>query len=151
MDNLLFCTECATLLSLPSDENSIKCMRCGCLHPASLVENKIVKTRSQTVFFEESRNLRAHLHKVFAPNPVSLEKMSSSAGESGTTSTTFEGLADRTEDFDDIMESGKSAAKGATIREKCPKCNHPEMNFHTMQLRSADEGQTVFYSCPKCR
>ncbi|KAJ3331505.1 DNA-directed RNA polymerase I core subunit rpa12, partial [Blyttiomyces sp. JEL0837] len=34
---------------------------------------------------------------------------------------------------------------GATIKEKCPKCEAPEMVFHTAQLRSADEGQTVFY------
>eukprot|EP00842_Homolaphlyctis_polyrhiza_P005969 jgi/Hompol1/6373/HPOL_001189-RA len=39
---------------------------------------------------------------------------------------------------------------GATIKEKCPKCDAPEMVFHTAQLRSADEGQTVFYSCIKC-
>ncbi|KAJ3203182.1 DNA-directed RNA polymerase I core subunit rpa12 [Dinochytrium kinnereticum] len=39
---------------------------------------------------------------------------------------------------------------GATIKEKCPKCEAPEMVFHTAQLRSADEGQTVFYSCVKC-
>jgi DNA-directed RNA polymerase I subunit RPA12 len=39
---------------------------------------------------------------------------------------------------------------GATIQEKCPKCDHYEMVFHTAQLRSADEGQTVFYSCVKC-
>ncbi|KAI8816783.1 transcription factor S-II-domain-containing protein [Fimicolochytrium jonesii] len=39
---------------------------------------------------------------------------------------------------------------GATIKEKCPKCDAPEMVFHTAQLRSADEGQTVFYSCVKC-
>lgn len=40
--------------------------------------------------------------------------------------------------------------QGATIQEKCPKCDHFEMIFHTAQLRSADEGQTVFYNCAKC-
>ncbi|KAI8622529.1 transcription factor S-II-domain-containing protein [Chytriomyces sp. MP71] len=39
---------------------------------------------------------------------------------------------------------------GATIKERCPKCDAPEMVFHTAQLRSADEGQTIFYSCVKC-
>jgi DNA-directed RNA polymerase I subunit RPA12 len=39
---------------------------------------------------------------------------------------------------------------GATIKEKCPKCDAPEMVFHTAQLRSADEGQTIFYNCIKC-
>ena len=38
----------------------------------------------------------------------------------------------------------------ATIAEDCPKCKHPELEYHTMQLRSADEGQTVFYTCLKC-
>ncbi|KAJ1560626.1 DNA-directed RNA polymerase I core subunit rpa12, partial [Cladochytrium tenue] len=44
----------------------------------------------------------------------------------------------------------KGLKDGATIEEKCPKCEAPEMTFHTAQLRSADEGQTVFYSCVKC-
>ncbi|ETV95831.1 hypothetical protein H310_10875 [Aphanomyces invadans] len=38
----------------------------------------------------------------------------------------------------------------ATVEETCPKCGHPEMEFYTLQLRSADEGQTVFYECKKC-
>lgn len=48
---------------------------------------------------------------------------------------------------------GSSEVKGparATVEEACPKCNHPQMEFYTMQLRSADEGQTVFYECRKC-
>ncbi|PWN49362.1 putative RPA12-13.7 kd subunit of DNA-directed RNA polymerase I [Violaceomyces palustris] len=40
--------------------------------------------------------------------------------------------------------------KAATIKERCPGCGHDELNFHTLQLRSADEGSTVFYDCPKC-
>lgn len=38
----------------------------------------------------------------------------------------------------------------ATVKEKCPKCGHPEMSFYTMQMRSVDEGQTVFFECLKC-
>lgn len=38
----------------------------------------------------------------------------------------------------------------ATVQEPCPKCNHHELSYYTMQLRSADEGQTVFYECAKC-
>lgn len=38
----------------------------------------------------------------------------------------------------------------ATIEEPCPRCNHPELYFYTMQLRSVDEGSTVFYECPQC-
>lgn len=39
---------------------------------------------------------------------------------------------------------------GATIKEKCPKCGNEEMQYHTLQLRSADEGATVFYTCTGC-
>lgn len=40
--------------------------------------------------------------------------------------------------------------EGATIKEKCVKCGHEEMQYHTLQLRSADEGATVFYTCTNC-
>lgn len=48
---------------------------------------------------------------------------------------------------------GISEVKGparATVEETCPKCGNPEMDYYTLQLRSADEGQTVFYECKKC-
>jgi DNA-directed RNA polymerase I subunit RPA12 len=38
----------------------------------------------------------------------------------------------------------------AVVREACPECAHPELQYYTMQLRSADEGQTVFYECGEC-
>ncbi|KAL6637708.1 hypothetical protein ACP70R_025280 [Stipagrostis hirtigluma subsp. patula] len=37
------------------------------------------------------------------------------------------------------------------IDESCPKCSHPQLEYYSKQLRSADEGQTVFYECPNCR
>ncbi|KAG2493678.1 hypothetical protein HYH03_008192 [Edaphochlamys debaryana] len=40
--------------------------------------------------------------------------------------------------------------KRATVDEPCPKCNHRQLEYYTMQLRSADEGQTVFYECKNC-
>ncbi|KAF5835485.1 hypothetical protein DUNSADRAFT_7325 [Dunaliella salina] len=50
-------------------------------------------------------------------------------------------------DLDKELEKGRTRA---TVDEACPKCTHPQMEFYTMQLRSADEGQTVFYECPNC-
>ncbi|KAK9447711.1 transcription factor S-II-domain-containing protein [Limtongia smithiae] len=40
--------------------------------------------------------------------------------------------------------------EGATIKEKCPQCGKDEMQYYSLQLRSADEGATVFYSCTDC-
>ncbi|XXG40948.1 hypothetical protein AAC387_Pa01g1531 [Persea americana] len=47
-----------------------------------------------------------------------------------------------------IEEAG---VQRAVVNEACPQCNHPQLEYYTKQLRSADEGQTVFYECPKCR
>ncbi|WOL02586.1 DNA-directed RNA polymerase I subunit RPA12 [Canna indica] len=38
----------------------------------------------------------------------------------------------------------------AVVNEECPQCHHPQLEYYTKQLRSADEGQTVFYECPQC-
>lgn len=50
-------------------------------------------------------------------------------------------------DVEEIKEKKKTLA---TIEEACPECGNPELEYYTMQLRSADEGQTVFYQCPQC-
>ena len=49
-----------------------------------------------------------------------------------------------------VRQVADTEQTAATIKEKCPKCDHPELQFHTLQLRSADEGQTVFYTCANC-
>lgn len=38
---------------------------------------------------------------------------------------------------------------GAMIKYTCASCGCEEMEYNTIQTRSADEGQTVFYVC-KC-
>ncbi|KAK9380405.1 uncharacterized protein V2V93DRAFT_370586 [Kockiozyma suomiensis] len=40
--------------------------------------------------------------------------------------------------------------EGATINEKCPQCGKDEMQYYSLQLRSADEGATIFYTCTDC-
>ncbi|KAF3331867.1 DNA-directed RNA polymerase I subunit RPA12-like protein [Carex littledalei] len=53
-----------------------------------------------------------------------------------------------------ILESAPKqdeTVQRAIVNESCPKCNHPQLEYYTKQLRSADEGQTVFYECPECR
>eukprot|EP00252_Welwitschia_mirabilis_P016704 TRINITY_DN3699_c0_g1_i2.p1 TRINITY_DN3699_c0_g1~~TRINITY_DN3699_c0_g1_i2.p1 ORF type:complete len:106 (+),score=17.27 TRINITY_DN3699_c0_g1_i2:104-421(+) len=54
------------------------------------------------------------------------------------------GNADKKEEENEVQQR-------AVVNEECPKCNNPQLEYYTRQLRSADEGQTVFYECPKCR
>ena len=58
--------------------------------------------------------------------------------------------SERTIVDDDVDANVPQKRARAVAKEKCPQCGNPEMEYFTMQLRSADEGQTVFYECPKC-
>ncbi|KAK9369806.1 hypothetical protein V1509DRAFT_619162 [Lipomyces kononenkoae] len=48
------------------------------------------------------------------------------------------------------LSRDEQAEEGATIKEKCPQCGKDEMQYYSLQLRSADEGATIFYSCTDC-
>ena len=52
-------------------------------------------------------------------------------------------ILDEDEDVAASMVPQKKAR--AVAKETCPKCGNPEMEYFTMQLRSADEGQTVLH------
>jgi DNA-directed RNA polymerase I subunit RPA12 len=49
-----------------------------------------------------------------------------------------------------LAAGGKAKAKRALVDEECPKCKNPQMEYYTVQQRSADEGETVYFVCPKC-
>ncbi|XP_010263999.1 PREDICTED: DNA-directed RNA polymerase I subunit RPA12-like [Nelumbo nucifera] len=51
----------------------------------------------------------------------------------------------------DGYDNDEEEVQRAVVNESCPRCRHPQLEYYTKQLRSADEGQTVFYECPKCR
>lgn len=40
--------------------------------------------------------------------------------------------------------------KRTITKRPCPNCHHPELEYYSRQLRSADEGQTQFYNCTNC-
>jgi len=40
-----------------------------------------------------------------------------------------------------LQAKGKAKAKRAVIDEECPKCKSPNMEYYSVQQRSADEGE----------
>ncbi|KAI9206346.1 transcription factor S-II-domain-containing protein [Polychytrium aggregatum] len=93
---------------------------------------------------EKSINCDACGHLINADVFESIEVVTNSSVKAFTERPKFYGMEDQDSDAVAHLKDG------ATIKEKCPKCDAPEMVFHTAQLRSADEGQTIFYSCIKC-
>ncbi|GAA98819.1 uncharacterized protein L969DRAFT_95500 [Mixia osmundae IAM 14324] len=49
-----------------------------------------------------------------------------------------------------VQPTDQVSSSKQLIDERCPKCDSKQMEFSTLQMRSADEGSTVFYTCPRC-
>ena len=124
-----FCPHCGSLLLLP-DAGDVRCDSCPFAQPIADMAHAATRTTS----FPK-------------PTPEWLVEWTvlrqARAGELGEGADVAAEVA---------RAGGKAAAKRAVVKEECPKCKAPQMEFYTMQLRSADEGQTVFYNCvaPGC-
>ena len=125
---VVFCNDCGTLMEEPTFANTnVLCRMCGTVTPskgaalATLVCVLSTDTSAPCTVFEE-----------LVVRSESTEKE----------------ILDEDEDVAASMVPQKKAR--AVAKETCPGCGNPEMEYFTMQLRSADEGQTVFYECAKC-
>ncbi|KAI9350062.1 transcription factor S-II-domain-containing protein [Zopfochytrium polystomum] len=118
--SLVFCETCGTLLDPPASGGHFE--RITCRLCGSTVSSSV---------FDDLEVVTHSRPDAFPDVPPSRRVVGSKAATSG-------------------KKDDNAMKDGATIKEKCPKCEAPEMVFHTAQLRSADEGQTVFYSCVKC-
>ena len=119
--SLLFCTACGSLLDLPSNDDVITCTPCGTVQDARSTSVPLT-----TVYDNLSIVTRSH--------PSAFPSV----------------LRQKRQLVSPVNRKDEETMEQATIKEKCPGCGNEEMNFHTLQLRSADEGTTVFYDCPKC-
>eukprot|EP00850_Spirogloea_muscicola_P002655 SM000010S04293 [mRNA] locus=s10:739944:741307:- [translate_table: standard] len=117
----LFCPRCGTLLDLPATGATGSCPLCRYQRDLAELSGVSLVTSSGPEDF-----MRRYGIEPLVP----LAADSAAAASAATAS------------------DGKERAK---VQEACPRCGNPEMEYYTMQLRSADEGQTVFYECPKCR
>lgn len=122
-----FCPQCGSILDPPAGDN-VSCDFCDFTCDfGSMNSNEIVTksaTKAKPAWLVDELNLQE-------AEPAASSMTDERRGSSGAA-------------------SGPKGRKHAFIAEPCPKCNHPEQYFYTMQLRSVDEGSTVFYECPKC-
>ncbi|GMM39669.1 hypothetical protein FOG51_00155 [Hanseniaspora uvarum] len=123
--SLIFCTQCGDLLDNPSDVNN------------NFSNNK--STNSNIITCN-------HCNCEYDKHNFDNLKVSTKSANNAFPSK----LANKKNTLVKTTIGKNDDVNGATIKETCPNCNNDEMQFHTLQLRSADEGATVFRTCPKC-
>lgn len=129
--SLIFCQDCGDLLENQADGKTINCVVCSRSYDAKRMCPGVSLWWSVPYAnnLTELSNLKVVTKSADDAFPSAL-KLKQSAVKTSLRSNDLE--------------------EGATIKEKCPKCGNEEMQYHTLQLRSADEGATVFYTCTEC-
>ncbi|GAQ87008.1 RNA polymerase I transcription factor TFIIS subunit RPA12 [Klebsormidium nitens] len=117
---VLFCPQCGSLLDLPESKSAASCPLCNFHRSVEDMESIEVVVRSTPEDFRRRYGIE----------PL----VKATHGNLGSETPSKDGR-DR---------------QRATVDEDCPSCGHRELEYYTLQLRSADEGQTVFYECTKC-
>jgi len=120
--SLLFCRACGSLLDLPNNDDVLTCAPCG------------TSPDARSTWREPNTTVYDNLAIVPRSHPTAFPSI----------------LRQKRQRVSHTGDDGDVEMEQATIKEKCPGCGNEEMNYHTLQLRSADEGTTVFYDCPKC-
>eukprot|EP00271_Cylindrocystis_brebissonii_P015602 TRINITY_DN38549_c0_g1_i1.p1 TRINITY_DN38549_c0_g1~~TRINITY_DN38549_c0_g1_i1.p1 ORF type:complete len:136 (-),score=13.44 TRINITY_DN38549_c0_g1_i1:485-892(-) len=118
----MFCSLCGTLLDLPTTGTLAECPLC------KQTRNLTGEDCGEVVSRSGPQDLMRR-YGIVPIVPLPSDVTSSSKANGGA-----EALKER-----------------ATVNELCPNCGHKELEYYTMQLRSADEGQTIFYECVRCK